>query len=86
MNLNTRIQYYLQQRKENNLYRTLKNINGLIDFSSNDYLGSSRSVYIKQQVEIDAKNYLHHKSGATGSRLLNGNSKLFKKIKITKKN
>lgn len=80
MNLNTRIQYYLQQRKENNLYRTLKNINGLIDFSSNDYLGLSRSVYIKQQVEIDAKNYLHHKSGATGSRLLNGNSELFEEV------
>jgi len=82
MNLNTRIQNYLQQRKENNLYRTLKIINNLIDFSSNDYLGLSRSVYIKQQVEIDAKNYLHHKSGATGSRLLNGNSELFEEVEV----
>lgn len=80
MSVEERIQHYLHQRKENNIYRTLKNINDLIDFSSNDYLGLSRSAYIKQQVEIDAKNYVNHKSGATGSRLLNGNSELYEEV------
>lgn len=80
MSLDERIQYYLKQRKENNLYRKLQNTNNLIDFSSNDYLGLSRSAFIKQQVENDYKNYQFRKSGATGSRLLNGNSELYEEV------
>lgn len=80
MSIDERIQHYLQQRKENNLYRNLKTTNNLIDLSSNDYLGLSRSAFIKQQVENDYKNYQFHKSGATGSRLLNGNSPLYDEV------
>ena len=80
MNIDERIKHYLQQRKENNLYRNLKNVNNLIDLSSSDYLGLSRSTFIKQQVENDYKNYAFHKSGATGSRLLNGNSALYEEV------
>lgn len=80
MSLNTRIQNYLQQRKENHLYRQLSIKQDLIDFSSNDYLGFSRSAFIKQEVEKELKSYAFHKSGATGSRLLNGNSELYEEV------
>ncbi len=80
MKVEDRINQYLDLRKENNLYRKLQNTNSLIDFSSNDYLGLSRSAFIKQQVENDYKNYQFHKSGATGSRLLNGNSELYEEV------
>ncbi len=80
MNAANRINDYLELRKENNLYRKLQNTNNLIDLSSNDYLGLSRSAFIRQQVELDYKNFQFHKSGATGSRLLNGNSALFEEV------
>ena len=80
MNAANRINDFLEQRKENNLYRKLQNTNNLIDLSSNDYLGLSRSAFIRQQVELDYKNFQFHKSGATGSRLLNGNSALFEEV------
>jgi 8-amino-7-oxononanoate synthase len=82
MNVDERIQYYLQQRKDNHLFRNLKTTNNLIDFSSNDYLGFSRAAFIKQAVYNDYKNYLHLKSGATGSRLLNGNSVLYEEVEV----
>ncbi len=80
MNVDERIQEYLQQRKENHLYRQLSIKENLIDFSSNDYLGLSRSAFIKQEVAQELQNYSFHKSGATGSRLLNGNSILYEEV------
>lgn len=80
MNAGERINHYLQQRKDNHLYRQLAVNQNLIDFSSNDYLGLSRSAFIRQQVENDYKNYSFQKSGATGSRLLNGNSELYQEV------
>ncbi|MCB9033377.1 MAG: pyridoxal phosphate-dependent aminotransferase family protein [Chitinophagales bacterium] len=71
MNINQRIQYYLEQRKENQLFRKLTSSNTLVDFSSNDYLGFAKSAWIKQQMEQDVK--LLQQIGSTGSRLLNGN-------------
>lgn len=80
MSLEERIANYLQQRKENHLYRQLIVNENLIDFSSNDYLGLSRSAFIKQEVEIESQQYKFHKTGATGSRLLNGNSELYEEV------
>ena len=80
MNVDERIQKYLQQRKENHLYRQLSIKEDLIDFSSNDYLGLSRSAFIKQEIEQELKNNSFLKSGATGSRLLNGNSHLYEEV------
>lgn len=80
MNAEDRINSYLQQRKENHLYRQLTVNQDNIDFSSNDYLGLSRSAFIKQQVAKEYKNYQFQKSGATGSRLLNGNSALYEEV------
>lgn len=80
MNAEDRINDYLQQRRENYLYRQLSVNQNLTDFSSNDYLGLSRAAFIRQQVETDYQNYKFEKSGATGSRLLNGNSALYEEV------
>jgi 8-amino-7-oxononanoate synthase len=63
----------LEKRKKNNSLRTLKVIENLIDFSSNDYLGLAKSK--------DLINLIHQESnglsnGSTGSRLLSGNNQL----------
>ncbi|MFK7785942.1 MAG: aminotransferase class I/II-fold pyridoxal phosphate-dependent enzyme [Crocinitomicaceae bacterium] len=56
----------LQDRKEKGTLRSLSSFEGMIDFASNDYLGFSLN------------NVLHSdlpKRGATGSRLISGNTK-----------
>jgi 8-amino-7-oxononanoate synthase len=67
----------LEIRKQNNALRELTFSNGLIDFSSNDYLGFSKSEVLFDEshqllVERNCK-----KNGATGSRLLSGNHNLY---------
>ncbi len=74
--LNNRLQSYLQHRKEDGLYRQLSLDSGKVDFSSNDYLGFSKSAFIAQQVAHDIESNGTQKAAATGSRLLNGNSVL----------
>jgi 8-amino-7-oxononanoate synthase len=58
----------LEERKQQLLFRSLRTKENLVDFCSNDYLGFSRK--IKQNSEIYS-----FPSGATGSRLLAGNTK-----------
>lgn len=55
----------LEQRKEVNALRSLTTVQGLADFSSNDYLGLARAVMPPYEV----------RSGSGGSRLLTGNYK-----------
>ena len=57
----------LEERKQQSLFRSLRTSNNLVDFCSNDYLGFSQK--IKQNSEIYS-----FPSGATGSRLLAGNT------------
>lgn len=67
----------LEQRIESNSLRKLSEQNNLIDFSSNDYLGFSKSETIfavTHQLLLDLK---ITKNGATGSRLLSGNHALY---------
>lgn len=67
----------LEKRKENNRFRLLNTSTNLIDFSSNDYLGFSRSKKIfeaSHQYLID-NNICEN--GSTGSRLLSGNHLLY---------
>ncbi|SEO47661.1 aminotransferase class I/II-fold pyridoxal phosphate-dependent enzyme [Flavobacterium sinopsychrotolerans] len=67
----------LEIRKQNNALRQLSLPSKMIDFSSNDYLGFSQSEIIfneTHQYLID-NNFIHN--GATGSRLLSGNHKLY---------
>lgn len=67
----------LQKRIENNSFRKLSRATNLIDFSSNDYLGFSKSEVIFKE----SHQYLVDKgliqNGATGSRLLSGNHDLY---------
>jgi 8-amino-7-oxononanoate synthase len=58
----------LEERKQQSLFRSLRTKENLVDFCSNDYLGFSQK--IKQNSE-----FYSFPSGATGSRLLAGNTK-----------
>jgi 8-amino-7-oxononanoate synthase len=74
VNANQRFDAYLQEkldeREDNGLLRNLTTATGKIDFSSNDYLGFSQlNEFNKIEQEALA-------SGATGSRLITGNSLL----------
>jgi 8-amino-7-oxononanoate synthase len=64
----------LEERKAEGNFRSLKNFDAFIDFTSNDYLGISRNTEFQKAVneEISSQNF--KLVGATGSRLLSGNS------------
>lgn len=55
------------------MLRELRTVHGLIDFCSNDYLGLSRSAELKKLIDrrYQQANFWN---GATGSRLISGNS------------
>ncbi|WP_323757812.1 8-amino-7-oxononanoate synthase [Roseivirga sp.] len=73
---NLRIEQQLNKRASLGNKRSLKLTDEkLVDFSSNDYLGLSRSEDLKTQI-LNAYEELAPKNGATGSRLLTGNSVL----------
>ena len=67
------LQHIIQQRKEQLLFRSLRTKENLVDFCSNDYLGFSQK--IKQNSEIYS-----FPSGATGSRLLAGNTQFIEDL------
>ncbi|HEY8401281.1 MAG TPA: pyridoxal phosphate-dependent aminotransferase family protein [Cytophagaceae bacterium] len=68
-----RLKQKLQQRLEEGNYRSLTVSENLTDFFSNDYLGLSRNEELKKIIEAKSNN-LGWSNGATGSRLLSGNS------------
>ncbi len=72
-----KITHKLQQREQNNALRKLPIPNNLIDFASNDYIGFATS----EQIFTETHKYLLENNikinGATGSRLLSGNHKLY---------
>ncbi|RAV98271.1 aminotransferase class I/II-fold pyridoxal phosphate-dependent enzyme [Pseudochryseolinea flava] len=63
----------INERKENLLLRKLTVSEGLIDFTSNDYLGLARSEELSRQIVLRMRDLGVHSNGATGSRLLSGN-------------
>jgi len=63
----------LKERKQQSLFRTLRVQKNLIDFCSNDYLGFSQK--LRQNSEIYS-----FPSGATGSRLLAGNTQFIEDL------
>lgn len=67
----------LEIRKQNNALRQLPLSNKLIDFASNDYLGLSKSEAVFQETHQYLINTKIIQNGATGSRLLSGNHKLY---------
>ncbi|MFV8836999.1 aminotransferase class I/II-fold pyridoxal phosphate-dependent enzyme [Salinimicrobium soli] len=72
-----KVEKRLQLRKQENSLRSLGICSDMVDLSSNDYLGFSSSLAIFRQAEriLQDKDVL--KNGATGSRLLTGNHKLY---------
>ena len=63
----------LEDRKKQHLLRVLPLLPEGIDFYSNDYLGLSDDPYLQLIIEKELKE-VPAKNGATGSRLLSGNS------------
>ncbi len=77
MKLPKSLQQKLQQREANNALRKLPMHNDLVDFASNDYLGFAKNEAIfdlSHQLLLNQKLKIN---GATGSRLLSGNHKLY---------
>jgi len=69
-NIEDKIREKLVNRNKAKSLRSLQSENNLIDFCSNDYLGFSKTLPVKS-----SKN-----QGATGSRLISGNSTQFERI------
>lgn len=59
----------IEERKLKGLFRSLKNYSHLIDFSSNDYLGFSKTGLLQNRT---CKKQKFISSGSTGSRLISG--------------
>jgi 8-amino-7-oxononanoate synthase len=67
----------IEKRKHNNSLRQLPSFSNLVDFSSNDYIGFSKSESIfKLTHDYLIKNGIIQ-NGATGSRLISGNYSLY---------
>jgi 8-amino-7-oxononanoate synthase len=70
----------LQQRAEQGNLRKLSLPNGGIDFFSNDYLGLAHNLELAQKIAQAYHNQGFIGNGATGSRLLSGNSLLAQQV------
>jgi 8-amino-7-oxononanoate synthase len=70
----------LLERESKHLLRKLTNVNGLIDFTSNDYLGLAASSELFQLIEESVSKQGARRNGSGGSRLLSGNSELAENI------
>lgn len=69
----------LSLRKAENSFRTLRNASGITDLCSNDYLGFSRSNELAERTEEEFKQF-SAANGATGSRLISGNTDYAEKL------
>lgn len=68
------LQGKLDERKSKKLLRRLTTTGGMIDFTSNDYLGLARSNELFQQIQKRLESAELTRNGSGGSRLLSGNS------------
>lgn len=67
----------LENQKQNKLFKELPVFNNLVDFSSNDYIGFSKSDMIFKHSHFYLLENEILQNGATGSRLISGNHSLF---------
>lgn len=74
--LDAHIAHLLKQRKEEGLFRSLSECAGMIDFSSNDYLGFASLSSIHQSSENIPC------GGSTGSRLISGNTRVHDETEV----
>ncbi len=72
-----KLQRKLDDRNASNALRKLGTQNGLVDFSSNDYLGFSKSEALFEATHHYLTENHFTQNGATGSRLLSGNHPLY---------
>ncbi|GAB3894589.1 pyridoxal phosphate-dependent aminotransferase family protein [Larkinella knui] len=70
----------LEKRREAGLLRRLKKPENLVDFCSNDYLGLARSSVLRDTIAQAVASHPTLLNGATGSRLLAGNSALAEEL------
>jgi 8-amino-7-oxononanoate synthase len=77
MNFPKNLSVKLETRKLVKSLRTLPQSNDLIDFSSNDYIGFSKSEAIFSETHQFLLDRNIKSNGATGSRLLSGNHSLY---------
>ena len=70
----------IQSRVEKNALRSMQVRSGVVDFSSNDYLGfaGSKEIYESAHRKLEAKGLVQN--GSTGSRLLSGNSDFYVEV------
>ena len=73
MSIEDRLIEALKKRIDQGNLRQLSNREGLVDFCSNDYLGMSQNNVLKKKIEGELLS-CNYKNGATGSRLISGNS------------
>ncbi len=70
----------LAARRQEQLFRSLTQPGHLTDFASNDYLGFARSKVLQERIREKAGQYPTHRLGATGSRLISGNTALAEQL------
>lgn len=72
----------LEKRRQSGNFRELSLVSNLIDFSSNDFLGLSRSHQLSSLVFQEWERHHSHLNGfgSTGSRLLTGNSRYVQEL------
>lgn len=75
-----KLQQKISQRVAQNSLRKLGKENSFIDFSSNDYLGFAKSEVIFNKTHQFLVDNNSKVNGATGSRLLSGNHKLYTEV------
>jgi 8-amino-7-oxononanoate synthase len=72
-----KLQVLLDKRHKENAFRSLGKPTGLVDFSSNDYLGIAQNEAIFSKTFQLLLNQNIARNGATGSRLISGNHPLY---------
>ncbi|MDB5263171.1 MAG: 8-amino-7-oxononanoate synthase [Adhaeribacter sp.] len=83
MELPVKLRQKLADRAQLGTLRRLRTTAASIDFCSNDYLGLARSGKLRAGLESELQQYNHLPLGATGSRLLSGNSTLAEELETS---